>query len=53
MYGMMLPSGNDASVALGVHFGAILRTSGTKNPEIIVSEDAVERRLKAVKIVTA
>ena len=24
MYGMMLPSGNDAAVALGVHFGAII-----------------------------
>ena len=50
---MMLPSGNDASVALGVHFGGILRSSGSKNPEIIVSEEAVERRLKAVKIVAA
>ena len=53
MYGMMLPSGNDASVALGVHFGGILASSGTKNPEIIVSEAAVDRRLKAVKIVAA
>ena len=53
MYGMMLPSGNDASVALGVHFGGILKSSGSKNPEIIVSEEAVERRLKAVKIVAA
>lgn len=53
MYGMMLPSGNDASVALGVHFGGILASSGTKNPEIIIGEAAVERRLKAVKIVAA
>jgi len=25
MYGMMLPSGNDAAVALGVHFGGIIK----------------------------
>ena len=53
MYGMMLPSGNDAATALGIHFGAILRTQGQKDPEIIVSDEAIDRRLKAVKMVMA
>ena len=51
LYGMMLPSGNDASVALGTHFGGLLRFNGTKNPEIIVSEAMIDRRLRAAKIV--
>ena len=37
MYGMMLPSGNDAAEALGIHFGGILMSNGTKNPEIEVT----------------
>ena len=37
MYGMMLPSGNDAAQALGIHFGGILLSNGAKNPEIEVS----------------
>ena len=49
MYGMMLPSGNDAAVALGVHFGAIIMSAGTKDPEITILPEAIERRLKAVK----
>lgn len=32
LYGMMLPSGNDASVALGCHFGGILKHNGSKDP---------------------
>jgi len=32
MYGMMLPSGNDASVALGTHFGGIIRSQGKADP---------------------
>jgi hypothetical protein len=39
MYGMMLPSGNDAATALGCHFGGILKNAGTKNPEIIITSD--------------
>ena len=53
MYGMMLPSGNDAAVALGVHFGAIISSLGTKDPVIEISPEAIERRLKAVKMVAA
>ena len=53
MYGMMLPSGNDAAVALGVHFGGIIKHAGTKDPEVVISAEAIERRLKAIKIVAA
>ena len=53
MYGMMLPSGNDAATALGIHFGGILRTQGTKDPEIVVTDQAIDRRLLAVKMVAA
>ena len=53
MYGMMLPSGNDAAVALAVHFGAVIADEGKKDPETQITEPAVERRLRAVKIVAA
>lgn len=53
MYGMMLPSGNDAATALGCHFGAILKHQGAKDPEIEICDDAVERRIRANKIVAA
>ena len=50
---MMLPSGNDAAVALGCHFGGLIRSEGKLDPEIMVSPEAVERRLRALKIVRA
>lgn len=50
MYGMMLPSGNDAAQALAIHFGGIIMSNGTKCPEITIAKEAVERRLKCVKI---
>ena len=53
MYGMMLPSGNDAAVALGVHFGGIIKHGGSKDPEVVITSEAIERRLLAVKIVAA
>ena len=53
MYGMMLPSGNDASVALGVHFGGIIKHGGKKDPEVVITQEAIERRLRAQKIVAA
>ena len=53
MYGMMLPSGNDAAVALGVHFGGLLMSAGTKNPIIEISENQIIRRVRAQKIVSA
>ena len=53
LYGMMLPSGNDASVALGTHFGGLLRSNGTLNPEIVVTDAMIDRRLRATKIVAA
>ena len=53
MYGMMLPSGNDAAVALGTHFGGIIKSEGKLDPEIVISQEAIERRLRAIKIVRA
>ena len=53
MYGMMLPSGNDAAVALGTHFGGLIRNCGKADPVIVVTPEAVERRLRAYKIVQA
>ena len=37
VYGMMLPSGNDAAVALGIHYGGIIKSAGKTNPEINIS----------------
>lgn len=53
MYAMMLPSGNDAAVALGVHLGGIIKHAGTKDPEVVITPEAVERRLRALKLVAA
>jgi hypothetical protein len=53
MYGMMLPSGNDAAVALGVHLGGIIKNGGKKDPEVVITQEAIERRLRAQKIVAA
>lgn len=53
LYGMMLPSGNDAAVALGVHFGGIIKHGGQKDPEIVIFDESIERRLRAVKMVAA
>ena len=50
---MMLPSGNDAATALGCHFGGVIKNAGTKNPEIIVTTEQIDRRLRAVKFVMA
>ena len=48
---MMLPSGNDAATALAIHFGGILKNKGTTNPEIVITDEAIDRRLRATKIV--
>ena len=53
LYGMLLPSGNDAAVALGSHFGGIIENGGKKDPEIVISPEAIERRLRAYKIEVA
>ena len=53
MYGMMLPSGNDASVALGVHFGGLIKFGGRKDPEVTTTQEAIDRRLRAIKVVAA
>lgn len=38
MYGMMLPSGNDAAQALAIHFGGIVKNNGgNKSPEVVVT----------------
>ena len=47
MYGMMLPSGNDAAQSLAMYFGAIMITNGKVDPNEFlhkVSEEAVEER---------
>lgn len=50
---MMLPSGNDASVALGVHFGGLIKFGGKKDPEVSITKETVDRRLRAIKILSA
>ena len=50
---MMLPSGNDAAVALGVHLGGVMKSNGAKDPAIVITENQINRRLRAVKIVAA
>lgn len=50
MFGMMLPSGNDAAQALGIHFGQIILSNGMADPVIEISEKAIERRLQARKV---
>ena len=52
MYGMMLPSGNDAAQALALYFGTILIHNGQVDPNSYlteVRENVVEDRLKALK----
>ena len=34
LYGMMLPSGNDAAESLAMYFGSLLLTKGQQNPNI-------------------
>lgn len=53
LFGMMLPSGNDAAVALGVHFGGLIMSAGSKNPVIEITDSQIDRRLRAVKVVAA
>ena len=53
MYGMMLPSGNDAATALAIHFGGILKTEGKGKPDVVVSDAEIDRRLLAKKMVIA
>ena len=53
MYGMMLPSGNDAATALAIHFGGIVMHKGLKNPAIEITEQDVARRLAVLKHLAA
>jgi hypothetical protein len=52
IYGMMLPSGNDAAQALGIYFGQLLLTKGKVDPnkEMFLCPIAVARRCKELKI---
>lgn len=48
LYGMMLPSGNDAAQSLALYFGAFLLHQGKKDPNQflhIVTKQAVEERV--------
>jgi D-alanyl-D-alanine carboxypeptidase len=38
LYGMMLPSGNDAAVALAMYFGSLLITKGQIDPNTHLTE---------------
>lgn len=53
MYGMMLPSGNDAATALAIHFGGILMHKGLKSPCIEITDDDIARRLAVLKHLAA
>jgi hypothetical protein len=52
MYGMMLPSGNDAATALGVYFGSLVLSNGLRDPNeaMLISPEALKRRFRAHKI---
>jgi len=52
MYGMMLPSGNDAATALGVYFGSLMISNGLRDPNeaMLISPEALKRRFRAHKI---
>jgi len=55
IYGMMLPSGNDAAQALGVYFGQLLLSKGKCDPNqaMVVFKDDIDRKLREVKIQVA
>ena len=38
MYGMMLPSGNDAALSLALYFGTIILHKGLKEPNSWLTE---------------
>lgn len=48
LYGMMLPSGNDAAVALAMYFGSLLITKGQIDPNTHlteINENVVQERM--------
>lgn len=52
MYGMMLPSGNDAAQALATYFGHLILNNGLADPNeaMVVCPTVVERKYKELKI---
>jgi len=52
MYGMMLPSGNDAAQALATYFGQLILNNGLADPNeaMEVCPTAIERKFKELKI---
>lgn len=49
MYGMMLPSGNDAAQALALWFGAVMLTDGKVDPNSflhVVSRNAIDEKIR-------
>jgi serine-type D-Ala-D-Ala carboxypeptidase (penicillin-binding protein 5/6) len=55
LYGMMLPSGNDAAQALAIHFGSLIlnKFKSDPNKDLLLSPDEVTRKCKELKIQTA
>ena len=52
IYGMMLPSGNDAAESLAMYFGSLLITQGKKTPNlhlVDISEQAILERIDGYK----
>lgn len=50
MYGMMLPSGNDAATSLALYFGTIILHGGKIEPNkwlTEISEEILEERIEA------
>ena len=52
MYGMMLPSGNDAATALAVYFGSLLLSKGLREPNesMLISPESLHRKFREHKI---
>lgn len=48
LYGLLLPSGNDASVALAEHFGDRFETKPDDSKEAISADESYERFIKAM-----
>jgi hypothetical protein len=52
LYGMMLPSGNDAAQALAIYFGTLLLNNNKTDPNLVMfaNSDSIEQKLREIKI---
>ena len=52
LYGMMLPSGNDAAQALGIYFGLLLLNNGKVDPNLALTttSESIDKKLREIKI---